>query len=54
MVPEFVLFSIIELSCHEVTLILSITVAGYMDSRCLSTAVFLKEIDSFILGGVEL
>jgi len=46
--PQFVLFSFIELSCHEGNLIFSIIVAGYMDSRCLSTASILKEIDSFI------
>ena len=32
----------------KVTLVFSIIAAGYMDSRCLSIAAFLKEIDSFI------
>jgi len=32
----------------NVTLILSITVAGYTDSRWLSIAAVLEEIDSFI------
>ena len=46
------LFSFIELVV-KVTLIFSIIAAGYMDSRCLSIAAFLKEIDSFIQGGVD-
>ena len=40
------LFSFIELSCHEGNSHCSNKTAGYMDSRCLSTAVFVKEIDS--------
>jgi hypothetical protein len=41
------LFSFMELSCHEGNSHCSNITAGYMDSRCLSTAAFLKEIDSF-------
>ena len=40
------LFSFIELSCHEGNSHCSNMIAGYMDSRCLSTAAFVKKTDS--------
>ena len=41
------LFSFIEISVVNGILIVPILIAGYVGSRCLSTAVFVKEIDSF-------
>ena len=40
------LFSFIELYCHEGNSHFSSIIAGYMDSRCLSVAAFVKKIDS--------
>jgi len=41
------LFSVIEISVMDGILIVPILTAGYVGSRCLSTAAFVKEIDSF-------
>jgi len=40
------LFSFIELCCHEGNSHCSNIIAGYMNSRCLSVAAFVKEFDS--------
>ena len=40
------LFSIIEISCYEGNSHCSSIIAGYLDSRCLLTAAFVKETDS--------
>ena len=41
------LFSFIELSCHEGNSHCSNIIADCIDSRCLSTGAFVKEIESF-------
>jgi len=41
------LFSFIEPLVLNGIFIFAVLIAGYMDCRCLSTAAFFKEIDSF-------